>query len=162
WTDFAQETRLDGNPGFGIRFGHNLTPFIEAELSYHRSPNAEFTRFDSPTSDMEELQAAANFNWKRRGAKFGTRFQPSITFGLGYTDFSIPVGLNYQRAGQLNRKEGLPRLMYNQAAAHIDTTGTFIFGLGTRFNFTENVALRFDLRAVQAISSDFTDVEASL
>ena len=161
-TDFATETRLDSNPGFGLRVGHNFTPWIGAELTWHRSANAEFTEIKTPTSDLEEIQAVVNFNWKRHGAKFATRFQPYLSLGMGYSDYSIPVGLNYRRADQLNRKEGLPKGLYNPEAAHIDSVGTAVFALGSRFYINESLAVRLDLRAVQAIATDFTNFVPSL
>ena len=157
WVDFANETRLDANAGFGVRLAHNMTPFIGAEFSWHQSRDAEFTELSSPRPDLEELQATINFNWKRRGEKWATRIGPYFALGFGMSDYSDPVGINYNRARQLNKKQNVSPNQYNRAAAEIDSTGTVVGAIGSRFNFTENVALRLDLRLVQALSADFTN-----
>jgi outer membrane protein OmpA-like peptidoglycan-associated protein len=162
YNDFAEETSLDGEYGVGLRIGHNFTDWLGGELTYHVSPNAEFESVDRPRVDMKEIQAAAILNWKRKGKKFATRFQPYFVAGLGLADYSPPAGLNDKKAARITRKKGGKGIKYQPSAANVDNVGTIVGGVGTRFYINEAFALRLDLRWVAASSADFINFQPNL
>ena len=162
YADFAPKTRLKGNAGAGLRLGYNFNSWLEGELSYHRSENAEFTKLSAPSVDVEEVQAVAILNWKRKGKKFQTRFQPYMILGFGHADYNPPAGEDFRLASLLSRKEGLKTTVYQKEAAHEAGGSTEVWGFGSKFYFNEALALRLDLRLVRSIDSSFTNFEPNL
>src|SRR2546428_516548 len=133
YADFAPKTRLKGNAGAGLRIGYNFNSWLEGELSYHRSENAEFTKLSAPSVDVEEVQAVAILNWKRKGKKFQTRFQPYMILGFGHADYNPPAGEDFRQASRLSRKEGLKTTVYQKEAAHEAGGSTEAWGFGSKF-----------------------------
>src|SRR5437867_5774736 len=162
YADFAPKTRLKGNAGAGLRLGYNFNSWLEGELSYHRSENAKFTKLSAPSVDVEEVQAVAILNWKRKGKKFQTRFQPYMILGFGHADYNPPAGEDFRLASLLSRKEGLKTTVYQKEAAHEAGGSTEVWGFGSKFYFNEALALRLDLRLVRSIDSSFTNFEPNL
>src|SRR5436309_8280401 len=162
YADFAPKTRLKGNAGAGLRLGYNFNSWLEGELSNHRSENAEYTKLSAPSVDVEEVHAVAILNWKRKGKKFQTRFQPYMILGFGQAEYNPPAGEDFRLASSLSREEGPKTAVYQKEAAHEAGGSTEVWGFGSKFYFNEALALRLGLRLVRSTDSSFTNFEPNL
>ncbi len=87
FNQFASETLIDDDIGFGVRWGYFFTPNHEFELLYN-GVSAEGLVFDTflgvfvPSRiDVNNFQAAYVYNFRPRGVI------PYVTLGLGFLDF---------------------------------------------------------------------------
>ena len=115
YVSFDNNTLLDNDFGYGVRFGYKFVKGHEVEVGWNRvSTKADLGSLGKFDVDVSTTYVGYLYNWTKPKS-----VTPFVTAGIGSTKFDLGGGFN-------------------------DTNSSYYGGGGVRFYFTDNFNLRVE------------------
>lgn len=131
---FDHDQDLDNGPVYGISLGYNFTKYIGVEASgEYISTKLDFSVPHSQSTDVANFRLDGVLNLIPDG-----RLVPFVFAGVGYQTIDYPKPIS------------------NNASSAVD------YGVGLKFFFTDELALRADVRSIHVFENRMNDAEGTL